>query len=141
MLWLSLASMLFVQELPPGTAKALVQRACTSCHELSIGSKQRMDRERWTALVEDMVDRGAKLTDEEFAQVVDYLAVNFGRKVNVNQATAAVMVSELGLQERNAAAIVKHRDANGPFKDLDGLKKVPGLDAAKIETLKDRLAF
>src|SRR6266568_3100121 len=92
------------QELPAGKAKPLVQRACAACHELIIGSKQRMDRERWTALVEDMVERGAKLSDEEVTEVVDYLSVNFGpntgaSKVNINQAGAALLVRELGLSE------------------------------------------
>jgi hypothetical protein len=42
-----------------------------------IGEKQRMDRDRWQALVEDMVDKGAKLTEQEVAEAMDYLAGNF----------------------------------------------------------------
>ena len=141
LLWLNFGSAIFAQALPAGKAKPLVQRACTTCHELVIGSKQRMDRERWTVLVEDMVERGAKLSEDEVAEVVEYLSVNFGPKVNVNQAGVRVLVSELGLTERDAMAIVKFREAHGPFKDLSSLKKVPDLDPAKIETLKDRLAF
>ena len=137
---------MFAQALPAGKAKPLVQRACTTCHELIIGSKQRMDRERWTVLVEDMVERGAKLSEEEVAEVVEYLSVNFGppksaAKVNVNQAGAGVLVSELGLTERDAITIVRFRDAHGPFRDLSSLKKVPDLDPAKVDTLKDRLTF
>ena len=61
--------------------------------------------------------------------------------MNINQAGAALLVRELGLSERDAAAIVKFRGANGPYKDFSSLKKVPDLDRAKIDTLKDRLAF
>jgi competence protein ComEA len=39
------------------------------------------------------------------------------------------------------AKIVEYREKNGPFKSIDALKKVPGVDAAKIEAKKDRLAF
>jgi competence ComEA-like helix-hairpin-helix protein len=147
LLALSLAGAIFAQELPPGKGKPLVQRACTTCHELIIGSKQRMDRERWTALVEDMVERGAKLSEEETAEVVEYLAANFGPakndapKVNINQAGAEQLVRELGLAERDSEAIVRFRDAHGPYKDFSSLKKVPDLDQAKIDALKDRLAF
>ncbi len=36
---------------------------------------------------------------------------------------------------------MSYREANGNFKTLDDLKKVPGLDAVKIESKKDRLEF
>jgi DNA uptake protein ComE-like DNA-binding protein len=147
LLALHFAGAMFAQELPPGKAKPLVQRACTTCHELIIGSKQKMDRERWTVLVEDMVERGARLSEEETAEVVEYLATNFGAKkaeapkVNVNQAGAELLVRELGLPERDAAAIVRFRDAHGPYKEFASLKKVPDLDQAKIDALQDRIAF
>jgi len=91
-------------------------------------------------------ERGAKLSEDEMAEVVEYLTVNFGpqksaTRVNVNHAGAGVLVSELGLTQRDAMSIVKYREANGPFKDLSSLKKVPDLDPAKIDTRKDRLAF
>jgi hypothetical protein len=43
LLALSFGGAIFAQELPSGKGKPLVQRACTSCHELIIGNKQRMD--------------------------------------------------------------------------------------------------
>jgi len=147
LLAVNLAGAISAQELPPGKAKPLVQRACTTCHELTIGSKQRMDRERWSALVEDMVDRGAKLSEDEVTEVVEYLAANFGPakndalKININQAGAEQLVRELGLAERDADAIVRFRDAHGPYKDSSSLKKVPDLDQAKIDALRDRLTF
>jgi competence ComEA-like helix-hairpin-helix protein len=88
-----------------------------------------------------MIEKGAKLTEEESAEVVEYFAVNFGPKLNINQAGKEQLVRDLGLAERDAAAIIKYREAHGPYKDLPGLKKVPELDQAKIEALKDRLVF
>jgi competence ComEA-like helix-hairpin-helix protein len=40
-----------------------------------------------------------------------------------------------------AEAIVKYRDERGRFGAIEDLKKVPGLDAAKVEARKDRLVF
>ena len=40
-----------------------------------------------------------------------------------------------------AGAVVKYRQANGPFKSVDDLKKVAGVDVAKIEARKDRFVF
>jgi hypothetical protein len=37
----------------------------------------RMSRQGWTNQVEDMKDKGAAGTDEDFKRVIDYLARNF----------------------------------------------------------------
>ena len=85
------------------------------------------------------------LGDEEFGAILKYLAKNFPAeelpKLNVNKATAIELESRLTLTRSQAAAILQHRAKKGPFKSIEDLKKVPGLDAAKIEAKKDRLAF
>jgi competence protein ComEA len=40
-----------------------------------------------------------------------------------------------------AEAIVRYREKNGDIKSLDELKKVPAVDAAKVESKKDLLVF
>ena len=40
-----------------------------------------------------------------------------------------------------ADAVVTYRTEQGGFKTIDDLKKVPGIDGAKIEARKDRLMF
>ncbi|HKX30835.1 MAG TPA: helix-hairpin-helix domain-containing protein, partial [Blastocatellia bacterium] len=45
------------------------------------------------------------------------------------------------LRRSQAAAIIQYRAKNGKFKSIEDLKKVPGVDAAKIEAKKDRLTF
>ena len=37
--------------------------------------------------------------------------------------------------------LVKYRAEHGNFKSIDDLKKVPGIDPAKIEAKKDVLIF
>jgi quinoprotein glucose dehydrogenase len=66
--------------LPPGGAKELVRRTCgTSCHSLDVLASQRMDKNGWNALVQNMVARGAQASNAEVAIIVDYLADKAGR--------------------------------------------------------------
>ena len=53
-----------------------VQRICSACHPAQIVLGRGMTREQWGAIVSNMISRGAKGSDEEFAQVVDYLTDN-----------------------------------------------------------------
>jgi len=128
-------------QLPDGEGKALVERVCAKCHDLEATARSRNTRERWTEIVDDMASRGAEATDAEFDQIVEYLARNFGKKINVNKATAAALAVSLGLSKESAAAIVEYREKNGPFKEWQDLKKVQGIDIKQIESKKDQLEF
>ncbi len=82
----------------------------------------------------------------EIDRVINYLATNFGpgaaTKINVNTAGNAGLAAALGLSASGAAeGIVSYRSANGRFKELKDLAKVPGIDAKKIESAKDRIEF
>ncbi|MCU1335256.1 MAG: hypothetical protein JWO19_837 [Bryobacterales bacterium] len=59
-------------------AKRLLDRACTSCHELDRVEKARNPEEQWRVLVVDMRVRGAKLTDEETERLVEWLGRVWG---------------------------------------------------------------
>ena len=121
--------------------KAVVDRACAKCHGMTSVSRERNTRGRWAAIVDDMIGRGADVSDADFDKVVDYLAKRFGPKTNVNSATAEELVAGAGFSKDAAAAIVEYRQKNGWFKSLDELKRVPSLDAADVESKKDRLEF
>ena len=94
----------------------------------------------WTETVEKMISLGAKGSDEQFDAVMRYLLRNL-TKVNVNTAAAAELAPVLDLSDAIAQAVVKYREENGKFKSLDDLKKVPGLNAADLDSRKDRIAF
>ncbi len=128
------------QDLPAGPGKAVFEKMCTQCHGVEGIVRSKMTRDRWMSIVDDMVSRGAKGTDEEIDVVIDYLAANFGRKVNVNKATASDLTS-LGLTADEAQAVIRYRVEKGTVKDIDDLGKVPGVEAAKITGLKDRVEF
>jgi competence protein ComEA len=132
-------------QLPDGPGKAETERLCSQCHELARSISLRQDRAGWEATVNKMVSLGAKATDQETGAVIDYLAAHFAAedvpRINVNKARAIDLESGLTLRRSEAAAIIEYRTRNGPFKSIDDLKKVPGIDAAKIEAKKDRLIF
>jgi len=133
-------------KLPDGPGKATTEKVCGSCHGAELVLGRQDDREGWGSVVNDMIERGAKGTDDEFYEVVDYLSTNFSKtspviKINVNKATAKDLEGALRLPAKQAAAILHQREAKGDFKSIDDLKRVPGIDAAKIEANKNRLAY
>jgi competence protein ComEA len=132
-------------QLPDGPGRAETERVCSQCHELARSISLRQDRAGWQATVDKMVSLGAKATDKETGAVIDYLAAHFAAedvpRINVNKARAIDLESGLTLRRSEAAAIIEYRTKNGPFQSIDDLKKVPGIDAAKIEAKKDRLTF
>ncbi len=65
-----------VPQLPDAPNRETVQRICSACHPAQIVLGRGMTREQWGGIVSNMISRGAKGSDEEFAQVVDYLAKN-----------------------------------------------------------------
>ena len=135
------------KQLPDGPGKDVVERVCSACHGPEIVMTKRLTKDGWSQVVDDMIQRGAQGSDDDFAQIVDYLAVNFSpqsnaaKKVNVNKAAADELKTGLGLSPEQAKAIVDYRQQNGDFKSLADLKKVSGLDAATIDGIKDRVAF
>jgi competence protein ComEA len=133
------------QTLPEGPGKAVVERMCKGCHRLENVVKSRRTRDRWTDIVDDMVARGAKGTDNEADEVIDYLSTHFGpdavHKVNVNKASAPELTSALEISAADANTLVRYRSDHGSFKSIQDLMKVPGIDTKKIESNRNRLEF
>jgi competence protein ComEA len=126
------------QDLPDGPGKETLLKLCRDCHDLDTVTVENRTREGWKKTMAKMVERGADGTDEEFELIVNYLTKNFGR-INVNKAPAAEIASYLGFSNKEAEAIVQYREKNGAFKDWREVKKVEGLDPAKVEAKKDRI--
>jgi competence protein ComEA len=131
-------------KLPDGPGKETMQRICSSCHGPEIVLGKRLTRDGWSQVVTNMIQRGAQGTDDEFADIVDYLTNTVSAeavKINVNKATAKELQTGLEISDKDADAILHYREANGDFKSIDDLKKVPGIDAAKIDAKKSKLVF
>lgn len=132
-------------QLPDGPGKIETERICTQCHDLARSISLRQDRAGWQTTMDKMVTLGAQGSETELKAVVDYLAAHYpadeAPKIHVNTARAIEFESGLSLKRSQAAAIIEYRAKNGPFKSIEDLKKVPGIDMAKIEAKKDRLIF
>ncbi len=66
------------QDLPDGAGKEVVERLCVGCHDLMFTLSSREDEDGWTRVVNDMRSRGTDGTEEEFAQVIEYLTAHMG---------------------------------------------------------------
>lgn len=132
-------------QLPDGPGKAETQKICSQCHELERSISLRQDRAGWQATINKMVDLGAKASDADLTKVLDYLSTHYPAdevpRININKARAIDLEAGLTLRRSQAAAIIEYREKNGPFHSIEDLKKVPGIDFAKIEAKKDRLTF
>ncbi len=60
--------------------------------------------------------------------------------VNINLASAAEMEALLGVGPALAAAIVEHREKNGPFASAESLLDVRGIGPAKLEAMIEQVA-
>ena len=131
--------------MPDGPGKAVTERICKDCHGIENVIRAKRTKEKWSEVVDEMVSRGAKGTDEEFDLVIDYLSAHFGPsaavKINVNKASAKDLATGLEISAHDGEAIVRYRAEKGPFKSVQELTQVPGIDAKKIESVQDRIEF
>jgi competence protein ComEA len=133
------------RDFPEGPGRDTFLRLCSRCHSPANVIPNGQSREGWEDTITKMVALGASGTDEEFSDILDYLAKNFPAdshpKVNVNKATADQLRTGLGLSSKEAEGIVGYRQKNGDFKSLEELKKVPELDPAKLDAKKSLVIF
>lgn len=61
--------------------------------------------------------------------------------VSLNSATAAELTTLPGVGEATAAAIVAHREANGPFTTVEQLMDVRGIGPAKFEAMRAQVGL
>ena len=69
-------------ELPDGPGKKVLQRACTTCHDLEEVTKFKgyYTRAQWKDIVVTMREYGATLADSEVELLADYLAETLGKQ-------------------------------------------------------------
>ena len=113
---------------------------CSGCHGLRTSLARRRTRTEWQVLVENMAGIGAPGTRDDITATVGYLTMRYGQ-VDVNTATAAELQEIVGLTAAEAAAVVEFRTHEGGIATFEQLKKVPGVDAGRLEAVKDRFKF
>ncbi len=133
-------SVLSDSRLPSGPGKAALLKACSPCHGADSAVAQFKTPDEWKKTLDEMAANGAEATDEEWKEILGYVDKHFSL-ILVNQADARRLATTLDVPDAQSEAIVRYRDEHGRIAAIDDLKKVPGLDAAKIDARKDRLIF
>lgn len=141
-----LAVLLWAQsDMPEAPGKATTVHYCTQCHPSEMFSGNRDNSNGWDQIMATMTDKGITwASDADYNTVLNYLSTCLGpalKKININKAAACELTRFLGISNEQANAIVGYREKNGDFKDLDGVKKVEGLDAAALDAKKDAITF
>jgi competence ComEA-like helix-hairpin-helix protein len=140
-------SVVCAADLPVGTGRDLLLRACTGCHKADSFSAYRHTKDEYQSIVNRMAaERGAQASAKELDEIAAYLFQNFPKvedpaKVNVNKATAKELETGLGLTAKEAAAIVSYRDRHGDFHAIGDLYIIYGVDGKKLEALQDKITF
>ena len=65
-------------EIPAGPGKDATVKFCSDCHSIEQAVSVRQRPDEWTATVEKMVGMGAKIPQENYDAIVQYLGKNFG---------------------------------------------------------------
>jgi competence protein ComEA len=129
------------QGLPDGPGKKLVEAVCSECHTTQRIADQQLTKAQWADKVLEMLQEAPDVKESERDTIVEYLAKNFPAHANVNKDSAKEIQAELEISAEAATAIVSYRQANGNFKTLDDLKKVPGVDTSKLDAKSGIIDF
>ena len=62
----------------PDRGEQLVNASCTECHDLRPIQTSALDREGWTASVQSMIEKGAKVSQGDIPVIVEYLVRDHG---------------------------------------------------------------
>jgi competence ComEA-like helix-hairpin-helix protein len=130
--------------LPDAPGRDVTVTVCGNCHAADIVASVRLSPDGWRDMITRMVAAGAQGTEQELAAVFQYLSTQFPaeaqKPLDLNTATAVELESVAALLRKESAALIAHREKNGPCRKIEDLKAVVGLDYKKIEARKHRLA-
>lgn len=130
-------------QLPDGPGKATYESVCNLCHPSSATAGKQWTREEWNLKVIEMLREGPEVTADERTQIVDYLTAVFkpGGRIYINLAGTKDLVKLLDISLDEAERIVTHRREKGPFANVEALKSVAGVTAAKVDAKAREMEF
>ena len=131
------------QSFPDGPGKDVFESVCSLCHTPSAVMGKQWTKSQWESKIIEMLQEEPGVTAKERDAIVEYLSANFkpGGKIYINKAAAKDLATALDISTQEAEAIVGYREEKGSFKTADDVKKVPGVNAAKIDGKKNLLEF
>ena len=94
------------QDLPAGKGRETFKTICTSCHDAETTTNLRNTRSGWAGVIANMKSNGADGTPAQFAEVLDYLTANFGKKDDGSGKKGSSVGSAPGVDKPAAAAVV-----------------------------------
>ena len=125
---------------PDSAGKDTVQMVCGACHSPDYITETDRTPKGWTDIWDMMTAYGAQASPAEWDAIHKYILGQLAT-IEINKATPADLAATFEVDEALGKAIVDYRMANGNFKTVDDVKKVPGLAAAKVDYRKNRIQF
>ena len=95
---------LIAADLPDAPGRDTVKKVCAACHPAEVVLAKGMTREQWGNMVSNMISRGAKGTDAEFAKIVDYLSTNLPPKAHGDYAGNSGSGKDAGVKPARKAS-------------------------------------
>jgi competence protein ComEA len=135
--WAAGAPQPSVQSREAREAKAVV-KVCATCHDMQMVMDTPRSFDAWQGTMQKMVDLGAKGTDQQYDDIMDFLHRTM-TTIDVNSAEPDELEIVLDVSQATAQAIVARREIK-KFTGLTDLKTVRGIDAATVDS-KARLIF
>jgi len=125
---------------PDSAGRPEVLRVCSGCHDAEIVLANLKTKDEWAETLQNMAEQGAEATADEWRLIERYIDTNFAL-IPINKAAADELQLTMDVASEVATAIVKHRQDHGPFKSIDDVKRIAGVDAAKVDARKNRFVF
>ncbi|WP_313806253.1 hypothetical protein [Sphingobium sp.] len=62
----------------PGEGREVTATTCGACHSPVIITSKKLDGQGWAQIVDQMIDKGAQVQDQDYNTIVTYLAKSYG---------------------------------------------------------------
>jgi len=115
-----------------------LKTVCAHCHNLQMVTSTPRSYDAWHDTVQKMVDHGARGTDDQLDDIMDYLHRTL-TTIDVNSADEDELEIVLDVSETTAEAIVSRRKIR-KFTGTADLKSIPGVDGSTVDS-KARMIF
>lgn len=79
----------FAQDAKTDPNALMFEDACSSCHAADLVEKEPRSKDAWTHLVDEMINKGAIVSDEDRPKLIDYLVKYWGTDGAAPAAAAA----------------------------------------------------